>query len=317
MTDLAVSPGADALRAAMVDRVATDPAVTRWIPTLRPWLDALGHVPRHLFIPAKVYVPNVDGARPPLVGLHRDDDPARWLSIAYGGEPPGWVVTQVDDGQPAESDGGVEPTSSASAPLIIAIMLAALDAQCGERVLEIGTGSGYNAALLAHRLGAGCVTSVEVDPVVADTARLRLRANSSGVHVVRGDGADGCPQGAPYDRVIATVGVREIPHAWIAQTRPGGRVLFPYRNTFTGALVASTVVDDGHATGSIVDNASFMWLRGQRPPRRRRARRRPARRRSRHDRHPSVLARWRRPWRAVRNRSAGAAMPVAVPRRAR
>lgn len=95
--------------------------------------------------------------------LRRDDDPDRWWEAAYA---PAAVVTQVDDGHPAEPGRRSRyVTSSASRPDVVALMLDALDAEPGMRVLE--TGTGYKAALLAHRLGAGNVTSVEIDPEVA------------------------------------------------------------------------------------------------------------------------------------------------------
>jgi protein-L-isoaspartate(D-aspartate) O-methyltransferase len=270
MTGPVAAPGAAELRAAMVDQVMTDERVTsRWSAALlAPWRDALATVPRHQFIPASVYVAHPDGGQPPLVPLNREDDPARWLRIAYGAEPPGWVVTQVDDGDPVGPGGGGRAvTSSASAPAIMAAMLAALDAQPGERVLEIGTGTGYNAALLAHRLGADQVTTIEVDPVVADAARRALNATGYGrVCLLTGDGADGYPPRAPHDRLIATVAPRQIPPAWIEQTRPGGRVVAPWRNSYTGALVALTVGADGTATGPVVDDAAFMWMRAHREP---------------------------------------------------
>lgn len=157
------------------------------------------------------------------------------------------------------------PTSSASSPIMVALMLAALDARPGHRVLEVGTGTGYNAALLAHRLGAGHVTSIEVDPEVAAQARQALSDTGyAEVGVVTGDGALGHPPGAPYDRIIATAAVRRIPYSWVAQTRPGGRVLPPWANSYTGALVALTVGDNGGASGGIVAESSFMWLRDQR-----------------------------------------------------
>jgi protein-L-isoaspartate O-methyltransferase len=75
------------------------------------------------------------------------------------------VIIQVDDGHPSgPGKRGCYITSSASPPEVVALMLAALDAEPGMRVLEIGTGTGYNAALLAHRLGAQNITSVEIDP---------------------------------------------------------------------------------------------------------------------------------------------------------
>ncbi len=104
-------------------------------------------------------------------------------------------------------------------------MLEALDISLGMSVLEIGTGTGYNAALLCHRLGSACVTSVDIDPALVDAARERLAALGYTPRLAARDGSAGYPPGAPYDRVIATVGVHVIPAAWIGQTREGGRIL--------------------------------------------------------------------------------------------
>jgi protein-L-isoaspartate O-methyltransferase len=147
-------------------------------------------------------------------------------------------------------------------------MLAALDAQPGMRVCEIGTGTGYNAALLAHRLDAGQVTTIEVDAALADRARRVLSHTGYGdVTVVTADGEHGCLPRAPYDRVLATAAVQQVPYPWIAQTRSGGRVVTPWGNGYlNGALLSLTVNEDGTATGGLVDNVAFMWLRAQRIP---------------------------------------------------
>jgi protein-L-isoaspartate O-methyltransferase len=152
-----------------------------------PWLEAFAAVPRHQFIPDTIW----DDSSGELVPLRRDDDPDRWWEAAYA---PAVVVTQVDDGHPAGPDQrGHYITSSASQPDVVALMFDALDVQPGMRVLEIGTGTGYNAALLAHRLGSGNVTSVEIDPEVADHARRALTTTGYPVTVLTGDGAQGYP----------------------------------------------------------------------------------------------------------------------------
>lgn len=144
-------------------------------------------------------------------------------------------------------------------------MLGHLGVQGGERVLEIGTGTGWNAALLAHRLGSDRVTSIEVDLEVAGHARKALSdAGFGGVTVITGDGALGYPPGAPYDRLIATVAARRVPYAWVAQTRSGGRIVMPLDIDYVGVLAALTVADDGTASGSVFDHAAFMLLRDQR-----------------------------------------------------
>jgi protein-L-isoaspartate(D-aspartate) O-methyltransferase len=233
------------------------------------WRAAFTEVARHAFLPELVWRQDRGCAGDcDLVPLRRAEDPQRWLELAYANSA---VATQVDDGHPAGEDGcGFEVTSSASMPAVVAQMLTALEVEPGMRVLEIGTGTGYNAALLAHQLGAPNVVSVEIDPAVAEHARHALAAAGYGaVSVITGDGAEGYPPRAHYDRVISTAAAAEVPPAWVAQTRPTGRVLTPWGTAFyPGGLLALTVDHDGTtATGGIVGPASFMWLRAQRIPR--------------------------------------------------
>ncbi|MGH8918699.1 MAG: hypothetical protein ACRD0H_10245, partial [Actinomycetes bacterium] len=126
----------------------------------------------------------------------------------------------------------------------------------------------YNAALLAHRMGAKNVTTIEVDTGLADRARGALSANGyQNVTVITGDGTQGYPLQAPYDRVLSTAAVQQVPYAWVEQTRPGGRVITPWGAAFlNGALLSLTVSEDGTATGQLVDDVAFMWLRDQRVP---------------------------------------------------
>lgn len=122
-----------------------------------------------------------------------------------------------------------QPTSSSSQPTIMAYMLDQLRIVPGQRVLEIGAGTGYNAALLQYLVGAeGTVVTVDLDPEVARQAAVHLtEAGYLGVTVVAGDGAAGHPSGAPYDRVIATVGVSDLAPAWLDQLAAGGRIVVP------------------------------------------------------------------------------------------
>ena len=226
-----------------------------------PWRAAFLAVPREVFIPEVIWREVGDD----LVPLHRTEDPAGWLRRVYG---PGYVVTQVDDGTPAEpGERGRVPTSSASRPDIVALMLQAGQLEPGMRVLEIGTGTGYTAALLAHYLGARNVTSIEIDPVLAAQARAALgRAGYGEVTVLTGDGALGCPEAAPFDRVLSTVAAPRVPNAWVAQTRPRGLVVTPWTSAYQPAgLLSLTVAPDGTATGGLVNTTiSFMPLRDQR-----------------------------------------------------
>jgi protein-L-isoaspartate O-methyltransferase len=229
------------------------------------WRPAFEHVARHAFLPDTTYRldRSVPAGTPDLVPLRRSEDPGGWLARAYADNA---VITQVDEGHPDEHGRGREASSSASAPAMVAAMLEALDAEVGMRVLEIGTGTGYNAALLAYRLGAGNVTSIEIDPALAAHARERLTAAGYGeVNVIHGDGTEGWSAGAPYDRVIATVAAQQVPYAWIEHTRPGGVVLLPSGSRWwPHALLRLTVDPDGVGHGRIVGWTNFMELRSQR-----------------------------------------------------
>jgi protein-L-isoaspartate(D-aspartate) O-methyltransferase len=124
---------------------------------------------------------------------------------------PGVAVERAyqDDSVTCHNGPDGTPLSSASQPTIVAVMLNQLDPQPGDHVLEIGAGSGYNAALLAHLVApGGKVTSIEIDPDIAVAARTNLaRAGVEGVAVRTGDGWLGAPDRAPFDRIEATVSV--------------------------------------------------------------------------------------------------------------
>ncbi|CAL9569517.1 Protein-L-isoaspartate O-methyltransferase [Streptomyces sp. enrichment culture] len=211
------------------------------------WRAAFEAVPRHLFVPY-YYVGAVGGYERRWDG---HPDPAareRWLRGAYVDTP---LATRLRDG---------ELLSSSSQPSLMALMLAELRVADGDRVLEIGAGTGYNAALLCHRLGDDTlVTTVDLDPEITESARRHLDAAGYHPAVVTGDGARGVPERAPYDRIIATCALPAVPRAWVAQCRPGGRILTPLA---TG-LVALTVRDAGHAEGRFLSTpAYFVPLRG-------------------------------------------------------
>lgn len=233
------------------------------------WRASFAEVPRHLFIPDTVWRQAVAG-NGSLVAVfepvRRADDPSAWLRHVYRNTH---VVTQVDDGEPAGPDGcGLVATSSSSQPSVMVLMLNALDAEPGHRVLEIGAGTGYNAAILAHRLGASQVVTVDIDPAITAAAAAALAtAGFPGVTVVTADGELGYPPGAPFDRIICTAAVREVPLSWLEQTRPGGRIVAPWSNLlFDGALLTLSVHAGQRASGWLSDRVSFMPLRGQRAP---------------------------------------------------
>ncbi|WP_346655824.1 methyltransferase domain-containing protein [Streptomyces sp. RFCAC02] len=225
------------------------------------WAPAFEAVPRAAFLPDLMWP--YDMATRASRAVDRRTDPATWERYAYADVP---VTTQWDDGQHAGEAPGRLPTSSASMPSVVTRMLADLDVFPGARVLEIGGGTGWNAALLAARLGDRRVVTVEIDPAVAARARTALREAGASPHVVCGDGRDGYADGAPYDRLIATVGVRDVPPAWLRQTRPGGLIVAPWGTHYSNedALLRLTVAEDGSASGPFLRPLEFMKLRAQR-----------------------------------------------------
>jgi protein-L-isoaspartate(D-aspartate) O-methyltransferase len=113
-----------------------------------------------------------------------------------------------------------------SQPYIVAYMTEALELSGGERVLEIGTGSGYQAAVLAEIVEA--VYTIEIVPALAMDAEARLRRmRYDNVHVRLGDGHVGWPEAAPFDAIVVTAAPDHVPPALIEQLRPGGRMIVP------------------------------------------------------------------------------------------
>lgn len=225
------------------------------------WAEAFQGAPRAQFLPEVMWPFDPDTGHSLTVDRHTDPD--AWHRWADTDAP---ITIQWDDGQHTGTAPGRVYTSSASMPSLVAAMLDSLDAHPGMRVLEIGTGTGWNAALLSHRLGAESVTTVEVDPDVATHAATVLHRAGYAPRVATGDGAAGYPDNAPYDRVIATCGMRRIPTTWIEQTRPGGVILAPWGTDYSqrDALVRLVVHGDGSATGAFTGPAEFMKARAQR-----------------------------------------------------
>ncbi|MFI9311620.1 methyltransferase domain-containing protein [Streptomyces triculaminicus] len=231
------------------------------------WLrSAFLAVPREHFVPERVWWP-----RPGPDGLYplidRRTAPARWLKSVYLLRTP--LITQIDDGE-AGPDGPASGafTSSISCITVIIELLRHLAPAPGDRVLEIGTGTGYTTALLAHRTGPGTVTTIEVDPQIAGRAHQRLDALGVQAHTVTGDGEQGHPAGAPYDRILSTASVRRIPPAWLRQLRPGGVLIAPLDSPFGfDFTMCLTGNGQGAAAGRPVATVEFMRLRGQRTPR--------------------------------------------------
>ncbi|WP_149829318.1 methyltransferase, FxLD system [Streptomyces tailanensis] len=224
-TDTIATPTADAerLRNALVDQLRADGHAR-----MTAVETALRTVPRHVFVP--------DAS----------------LEDAYANAP---VHIKYD------TDG--TSISCASQPGVVALMLDQLDAQPGERILELGAGTGYNAALLAHLVGeSGQVTTLDVDDDLVEGARAHLTAAGiTNVQAVTRDGALGYAEGAPYGRIIATVGAHGVPHAWLQQLAPGGRLLVPQRLKGTVSRSIAYEQHDGRWISLSSEMNTFMPLR--------------------------------------------------------
>ncbi|MET8011327.1 methyltransferase, FxLD system [Streptomyces sp. NPDC005271] len=224
-TDTITTPTADAerLRNALVDQLRADGhARTPAVET------ALRTVPRHVFVPEAS------------------------LEDAYANAP---VHIKYD------TDG--TSISCASQPGVVALMLDQLDAQPGERILELGAGTGYNAGLLAHLVGEnGHVTTLDLDDDLVEGARTHLAAAGiTNVEAVTRDGALGYAETAPYDRIIATVGAHGVPHAWLQQLAPAGRLLVPQRLKGTVSRSIAYEQRDGRWVSLGSEMNTFMPLR--------------------------------------------------------
>jgi protein-L-isoaspartate(D-aspartate) O-methyltransferase len=156
-----------------------------------------------------------------------------------------------------------EAVSSSSQPGIMATMLEQLDVAPGHRVLEIGAGTGYNAALLAHLAGErGEVVTLDYDEDLVEGARAHLAdAGFARVRVIHGDGGLGFAAGAPWDRIILTVGAWDVMPAWREQLRPGGRLVLPL-SLAGGQRAAAFTRADGHLVSVSLRDCLFMPLRG-------------------------------------------------------
>jgi protein-L-isoaspartate(D-aspartate) O-methyltransferase len=160
------------------------------------------------------------------------------------------------------------PTSSSSQPRIMTAMLEQLQVRPGQRVLEIGAGSGYNAALLATLVGpGGLVVSVELDQEVARAARAALARGGYPVQVAIADGRWGWAAQAPFDRIIVTASTEDVPRAWFDQLVVGGRLVLPLRLSRRWFLPQAVVALQRTAWGLesvAMAPGAFMALR--RPP---------------------------------------------------
>lgn len=220
------------------------------------WRAAFENTPRHVFVPQ--WYDNKNG-RNVLVSAAEPAQRDRWWDAVYADTV---LVTQVKFPHSTTGKEGLRtPTSSSTMPGIMAWMLEALDVSDGQRVLEIGTGTGYNAALLCQRLGSTNVVSVDIDPELVEEARERLASLGLTPTLVVGNGAKTADFG-PFDRIISTAAVDHIPPVWIEQLTLDGLIVTDLRGSLAGAMAILKKSQGGLVEGSFDSfNAAFMPLR--------------------------------------------------------
>ncbi|APU14038.1 MULTISPECIES: methyltransferase domain-containing protein [Actinoalloteichus] len=218
--------------------------------TAPEWRAAVAAVPRHHLVPA-YYQHTPDG------WVRIDTACETGLAAVYSNTV---LLTAVEN-----IGAGTVIRSSATQPGLMVRMLESLNLRDGQRVLEIGTGTGYNAALMSHRLGDDRVFSVDVEPDLVELARDRLAELGCHPTLVAGDGTAGLPEHAPFDAIIATCAVSAVPWAWVEQTRVGGVILIDLKTAVgAGSLVRLTRIASERAEGRFDPvYAAFMDLRHQ------------------------------------------------------
>lgn len=199
-----------------------------------PWKQAFTHTPRHLFL--SDFYQRTNGAweliTPDTIGKQR------WLQLAYHDVT--WVQ-RLDD--PTSKTG--TPASSCIQPSLAARMLAALAANPGDQILEIGAGTGWLTALLSYHCGADNITAIELNPELIHQAQTALTKLGHKPQLICTDGADGFPDHAPYNAILSTAAVSHLPRPWLHQTRSGARIVTPLRS----AVAVIEVHSYARATG--------------------------------------------------------------------
>lgn len=231
------------------------------------WRPSVATIPRHVFLPHWW-----DATDTGWTAVRGADDHDRWMRTAYGDDS---IVTEVaghhaDHAEPGDHAAGL-PTSSSTLPSLVLRMYAHGHLYEGADILDVGTGSGYGAALLTHRFGAQHVTTVDVDPYLTKAATERLATIDLHPRVETVD-ATGALSGT-YDRIVAMVSMRPVPASWLSALRPGGRLVMVISGTSLILTANKLPEPDGPivAEGHIEwDRAMFMITRhgeGDYPPR--------------------------------------------------
>ncbi|MFE6408543.1 methyltransferase domain-containing protein [Streptomyces sp. NPDC057837] len=220
------------------------------------WRAVVARTPRHIFIPQ--WWDLSDGSWV----LRAPANESNWFPAAYSDRS---LITRVgqlhaDQAEPDDHPTG-RPTSSATLPSLVVRMFQHARIDDGDELLDVGTGSGYGAALAARRLGAEAVTSVDIDHYLVEAARDRLELIGLKPTVEPVDATGPLPaREGKFDRIVATVAVRSIPESWLTALCVGGRLVTTIAGT--SLLVTAEKRPDGSAVGRVEwDRAAFMHAR--------------------------------------------------------
>jgi protein-L-isoaspartate(D-aspartate) O-methyltransferase len=234
----------------MVDRLIADGAI--WSASL---IAAFRATPRHCFLDRVFQYQRKSDLWREIITREPD---ARDLRVLYSDRA---LITRL--GSPGHGRPQV-PVSSSTQPSLMAQMLEDIKLQTHPSVLEIGAGTGYNAALLAHIVGPDLVTSVDVDKEVLAEAWDHLRKfPDRGVTLQHADGRSGFPDAAPYDRIMVTAATPDIEPAWLEQLGPQGLLLAPLALAPGLAYIVRGAVTEDVFHGRLTRAAYFMPLRAE------------------------------------------------------
>jgi protein-L-isoaspartate(D-aspartate) O-methyltransferase len=245
---------ADHANQLMVDRLIAEG--TLWSPAL---IAAFRATPRHRFLDRVLQFQRKRNRWHEVIT--RDPGPDE-INLLYSDRA---LITRLSPSQREGPRAEPEvPISSSSQPSLMAQMLEDLQLCRGLRVLEVGAGTGYNAALLAHVVGPDRVTAVDVDRETLSEAWDHLRAfPDRGVRLAHADGRYGYAEHAPFDRIMVTAATPDVEPAWLGQLAAGGLLLAPLVLAAGLAYVVRGTVRDGVLEGRLTRAAYFMPLRGE------------------------------------------------------
>ncbi|HIC95845.1 TPA: methyltransferase domain-containing protein [Candidatus Bipolaricaulota bacterium] len=233
---------------------------------LERYVEAIERVSKPLSEPVRKAFLRVERHRF-LEGFYRWEGPEQFTWVEVNPDAPDQEVLKEiysasPKGLPIKLSPEGFPTSSTSSPPLMAYMLELLELKPGMKVLEIGTGTGYNAALMAEIVGSQeLVTTLEIQPDLVERARRLLhRAGYGGIKVVCTDGFHGWPEDSPFDRIVATTCCADISPHWLKQLSSEGWMLVPLYHG--GETCAPLVKVDPKGEGKLLGGAGFAHAQG-------------------------------------------------------